>query len=835
MDRHTIAELMLLMVRYNGRYWHFLYHSTGNDQVESLVSTIPTEPEKYQTWLNTMRSRFAKWDRALPAILQSTPGKLASDRYGLSVLTTLRQAFDINLSSVPTYDNKPDQFSPPAVYTIDLDLEVFSVHNEAHYQLGGIPRSRQWIRGLCLDVVGCYFVEPGRVPQASLANLFLPSPQLSNKDTDYWNHLTTRQVVPILTSESLVTYQIRRKLYKLFQQSQGDVLSVSLPSWTAKDFHFRELAYFIICLAFGGEYLTIIDMCRTYKGRATDLCRVIRGAAADVGEEFISSVGSGLHLEDHDMGTAPQSSKYWFEGVLICLVPHLDRQGVAANAIADAVLYAADHGRAGVNVVLISIAGLVLVRTFSDGRVEHSPVMPLMAVQGYRAMDATQRYGALFLEGFADMELTASDNVAPGGKDVPRIAEKGMSKKDVRTRDPAKKSFWNSDEELDEDCPTFDEYGCRKAKYESEGPEEAWDIESTFSRLVQFFDLSVRDTFLPNGPNAQGLPNEVVAMILSYVTDMKTYNACAKVSRVFRDICASRALIMDDVVFFDSPPKGWVDEEEEEEPQDDDDDDEEDLSDFCVDEYRFREALRKEKEIQEFWGTATVDRLAKEPWFYVLEESTGHRAKVKVGKGMRRDKKSAFEMVTGAERNRKSFCIDCPLSILGLNLPTQSRRNMLHDSENELGENYFFFQPDFNGWDCLDRNYRSDWSIEDLCGLYKDEFDLIGCNCNNHVAWLMPLLDESPWLMPPNTRQFFWAAPGGPIDEAHLMYLRIKGASRFVDVSWDEMIKEAQESILSLNRVLADHASGTTFDIVKQLAQLQVRQASLGVILAIGL
>lgn len=69
---------MLCMVRYNGRYWNFEYPSLLRDQGETLVDTIPTEPEAYRTWLNAMRSRFFKWDAVLQDLLCIPPAHLAT-------------------------------------------------------------------------------------------------------------------------------------------------------------------------------------------------------------------------------------------------------------------------------------------------------------------------------------------------------------------------------------------------------------------------------------------------------------------------------------------------------------------------------------------------------------------------------------------------------------------------------------------------------------------------------------------------------------------------------------------------------------------------------------
>ena len=110
-------------------------------------------------------------------------------------------------------------------------------------------------------------------------------------------------------------------------------------------------------------------------------------------ESFFSGLANGFHLEQHQMGSAPQTSKYWFEGALICLVPRLDQPDVVIKAMADAINYEKDcHGRTTFNAVLISIIHFVLLKRFPDGSVEHTKAQPLFNTKGDACKDARQKY-----------------------------------------------------------------------------------------------------------------------------------------------------------------------------------------------------------------------------------------------------------------------------------------------------------------------------------------------------------------------------------------------------------------------------------------------------------
>ena len=153
-------------------------------------------------------------------------------------------------------------------------------------------------------------------------------------------------------------------------------------SWTADDFAFREYAFCILCLASGGDKFTLIDQRRILELKDKPLWNLYSARISSNdrkgNREFFSGLANGFHLEPHPVGSAPQTSKYWFEGALICLVPRLDQPDVVIRAMADAVRYAKDcHGRTTFNAVLVSIIHFVRLKRFPDGSVEHTKALPL--------------------------------------------------------------------------------------------------------------------------------------------------------------------------------------------------------------------------------------------------------------------------------------------------------------------------------------------------------------------------------------------------------------------------------------------------------------------------
>ncbi|KAL8845727.1 MAG: hypothetical protein Q9221_009129 [Calogaya cf. arnoldii] len=127
------------------------------------------------------------------------------------------------------------------------------------------------------------------------------------------------------------------------------------------------------------------------------------------------------------MGSAPSTSKYWFAGALVCLVPYLREADVMKSAIADTIRYGReDSSRTSFNAILISIGGLVLLRSFPDGRVEHSDVMSLISTSGSSGRDAEHRYGRSWLDNFYGLEMARSEDAKRAA------AEKEADKKKSR-------------------------------------------------------------------------------------------------------------------------------------------------------------------------------------------------------------------------------------------------------------------------------------------------------------------------------------------------------------------------------------------------------------------
>ena len=404
-----------LIVRFRGRYW-VLDHSTSptdgflDSMGETLVKTIPTDPVEYQRWLKSRRDFYAKWDDLLHTFLSITPVDLQHIEARFCEIEhhetdpMLEEAFYNKLTAFPNH--QPTEYNYWAVYyyTIDLDLEVFTIDGGAHYRLDAIPRSRQWIKALQFDSKGYRFVYPQLAPEASVANLVANTQQSM---TGISITLPKKAVIPKVPDASNMLAKIQLRMFNVFQQEELDCLPVTVLSWKADDLAFREFAFHILCLALGGSYLTIVDDSRTigpsFQGQPepawNEYRALIHGNDSDGERELLTSLGLGFHMEDGPLGTAPQASKYWLEGVLICLVPRLEQPDVALYAMTEAIEYGRDVcGHSSFDAVLISIFDVIILKYSPNGAVNHSSPLPLVRVRDCLGLDAKQRYSDTWLD-----------------------------------------------------------------------------------------------------------------------------------------------------------------------------------------------------------------------------------------------------------------------------------------------------------------------------------------------------------------------------------------------------------------------------------------------------
>lgn len=459
-----------------------------------------------------------------------------------------------------------------------------------------MPKNDQWIEALFHDTQGNRFLLPHHVSADSVATLALEPPSLGNQ-TPY-ETLQTRLVKPKsldhISPSHLTGQRLQWMLFNFIRSDQQPELSATLLTWQAQDLPFRELVFFILCLAIGGQYLALVDQRRVIDPCGKGLyLRMLTDNDLGGYNEFATSLGVGYHMDGLPMGSAPHETKYWLQEALICLVPRLNCPGILEKAIVDAIEYGrADCTRNSFNAVLMSIEHLVLIKSYSDGNIDHTELLPLMSISTHVSKDSRARYGDQALDTFYNAVFTQDSQEDDQSKemDVEQLSQHSKQQ-DCKNDDDCDDDRDEMNEEQDPEENIKDksmEDGHEEVRVENEEAEEDSEtthnseedarmvdegseekvavvqppqqqvtnasIKKSFMSLIQFFEATTLETLRLTQPNEARLPEEICEMVLRNVSDVKTYESCLKVSRRFRQICQRRPLIMDNVAFLEPLP-----------------------------------------------------------------------------------------------------------------------------------------------------------------------------------------------------------------------------------------------------------------------------------------
>ena len=124
--------------RFRKRYYFQYNHHDSNPQClgQWIVATIPRNPERYRTWLEEQRKTAAAWEAEWNDYLTIDPGSEVKE-----------------IATEMMAENHPTWFAPlndlfiEWIYILDLDREIFSVNNGAHFKLDQVPHI-DWIGAL---------------------------------------------------------------------------------------------------------------------------------------------------------------------------------------------------------------------------------------------------------------------------------------------------------------------------------------------------------------------------------------------------------------------------------------------------------------------------------------------------------------------------------------------------------------------------------------------------------------------------------------------------------------------------------------------------------------
>ncbi|KAL4791253.1 hypothetical protein BDV19DRAFT_393233 [Aspergillus venezuelensis] len=353
----------LLFVRYKGRYFVYYNHfdSYPEGLGEAIVATIPADPDKYQAWLERMKSTYNSLFLQYESdVLCVSPkfGLPSADIPPIERLSRTYRGLDHRLTEPPTLALLEDYANDIFIewtYTIDLDREVLGVDQAAFFNLHRLPHHPEWARYLKIDG------RRRRVLSESTPLDLVAVPKSSIQRAD--NEARTRfesihvetQVLEVLryfkpaniAREALLVRAISETCYKY-----RAVIDRSYLEWDPTSFVFRELAFAILSIA-AGE--TAFQAPQDLNGRFKDEGFYFIPDAKDPNgqQSLLPRFLYECHQPSAYSGSAPQSNPFWLGNVLVYLTPGTNNVKAEEVAIATIV-------DSGLNQGLTSFHGLVL-------------------------------------------------------------------------------------------------------------------------------------------------------------------------------------------------------------------------------------------------------------------------------------------------------------------------------------------------------------------------------------------------------------------------------------------------------------------------------------------
>ena len=150
-----------------------------------VAAEIPKDAVEYQQWLATQRKSAEEWEALYEEYLSVKPGNTVT----------------INLQDF-TQERFPSLLAPlndtwiEWIYTVDLDREIFSVNNGAHFKLEQIPHI-SWIESLADGGLGDKISLPGAVSVEAVTHLVVEPNSQSSELSKTLSGLTVSDISSI--------------------------------------------------------------------------------------------------------------------------------------------------------------------------------------------------------------------------------------------------------------------------------------------------------------------------------------------------------------------------------------------------------------------------------------------------------------------------------------------------------------------------------------------------------------------------------------------------------------------------------------------------------------
>lgn len=145
-----------------------------------IIRRIPTDRVKYLTWLQAERKQVEEWETFWNRKWAVKPGTKIS--WG-----------DLEFDNPPTWFAPLNDVNISWVYIIDLDRELFSVNNGAHFRLDQVSKLN-WPETLGVGRLNDTFAFPARLQDGAITSLVADTCTVGAAETTGLRHQGTEQV-----------------------------------------------------------------------------------------------------------------------------------------------------------------------------------------------------------------------------------------------------------------------------------------------------------------------------------------------------------------------------------------------------------------------------------------------------------------------------------------------------------------------------------------------------------------------------------------------------------------------------------------------------------------
>ncbi|KPM35478.1 hypothetical protein AK830_g11107 [Neonectria ditissima] len=336
----------LEVVRFRGRYYtrFYQYDIYLEELGAKMVADIPTTPEKYQTWLESMRAEYAAKERLIEERVYEMRDDCEPDYRQF-------REFEVLPSEIP----RLDQLDAEYVYTINLDHEVFTVNHSIHYELGNIPRQDSlWLRAVEESV---FRYKPAMsldvCPEEYMASLALELPEYA-REMDHEFDVVVPKTDMAEPRKAFLTHVLAGVLIEY----KDEIIRFGR-DWSPESFPFRELAFALVSIASGQARFHSFPAqscnprtCIWFGCNSNH----IHKSPGWLGKRWagdsapLLEFGSLSHRPGELPGASPAATMYWHEGVLVSLALVVD-----GAAVTKAANWGIEQGRVKFRVVVLSL------------------------------------------------------------------------------------------------------------------------------------------------------------------------------------------------------------------------------------------------------------------------------------------------------------------------------------------------------------------------------------------------------------------------------------------------------------------------------------------------